>query len=299
MLYGVTACSDLLQDARFPSDDSAPKQLSPENSQTQAAELSIQTASQHMLFPCMCGALALLSHHENGDKLTSYDPALLCFCLCPSRAYCDVSFKHVGQYCSDSTMLLVDSALRCRKVRRSSSLVQIHSPATLMSLNASSCMFVGDLSMLRLISQSSDKSLGAASAAGLQCLSVEGCLSLTESFMLKLSSLQCIRHLQCLVLPSFEQSSVLMGNFTGMMQQKMLLHFESASTFDEYVKKMKLQPVTREAVDQLGHRRTETIDPSLLHLSQCEPTLSHGLQSMLLNGCRQDAYRLPCISSSA
>jgi hypothetical protein len=289
MLFGIVACSELPVHG-FSSDNSI--LIGSTNADSfEQAELSIQEASDHLLMPCMCDMMALLTHHEHGDKLTSYDPALLCYCICPSRAFCDVSFKHLGQYCSDSTLLLVESGLRCRKFKKCVSEDIQNFGATLMSLNASSCLFVRDQSMLNLISQSSGRVECATPAGKLQCLCLDGCLFLTSSFTSKLSSLQCVSNLECLVLPSFEQSSVLMGNFVETMQQKVAHRFETPFAFDEFKRQMRSQPEKHDVVDLLGHRSVQIIDPSLIYIANCSPSLSDALQTLLLKGCREDAYR--------
>ena len=106
--------------------------------------------------------------------------------------------------------------------------------------------------------------------------------------MSDLSLLTCASGLEILVLPSFDQSSVLMGDFTQVMQQKLKSRFESPATFDEFAKSMKFQPETRK-VDQLGYERQEIFDPSLEYISKCAPSLSDS--SLLLRGYREDAYR--------
>jgi hypothetical protein len=292
MLFGIVACIEPPEKSLAATDDFSLISSSESVEKFECSELSLQEATEFMLIPCVCDMLALLTHHEHGDKLTSYDPALLCFSVCPSRAFCDVSFKHVGQYCSDSTMLLVESGLRLRKFKKSASEFFRQSGATLMSLNASSCLFVGDESMLNLLRQSSGVSECSASAATIQCLCLDGCLHLTSSFMSKLSSLPCIVGLECLVLPSFEQSSVLMGNFTETMQQKVTSQFATPLSFDDFSKKMRLQPENHDVVDQLGYRSVQIVDPSLKFISECSPNLSDALQALLLTGKREDTYRL-------
>ena len=285
MLYGIVGCF-----VDVPTDiptDTADLSSSSENIEPQSKELSVQELSEHLLLPCMCNMLTMLTHHAHLDKLTSYDPALLCFAVCPSRAFCDVSFLGLGQYCSDSTMLLVESGLRCRQFKRGSraGCIIAVAGATMISLNVSSCMFIGDKSLLKLLSQSSDKSHSETSCGTLKCLCIDGCLTLTRSFMSDLSLLTCASGLEILVLPAFDQSSVLMGDFTQVMQQKLKSRFESPATFDEFAKSMKFQPETR----QLGYERQEIFDPSLEYISKCAPSLSDS--SLLLRGYREDAYR--------
>ncbi len=291
LLYGIVACNDLPTDS--PSTDTAILSRSLEDIETQSAELSLQELSKHLLLPCMCDMLALFTHHAHGDKFTSYDPALLCFGLCPSRAFCDVSFLHLGQYCSDSTMLLAESSLGLRKFKKISNTGSciVASRAKLLSLNASSCMFIGDKSLLALLSQSLDQSQSKAADGSLKCLCIDGCLSLTRSFMSELSLLPCVSGLEVLVMPSFDQNSVLMGDFTQVMQQKLKFQLESPLTFDEFSKCMKFKPETRNVIDQLGYRSVEIIDPSLEYISKCGPDLSDALQALLLRGRREDAYR--------
>jgi hypothetical protein len=290
LLFGIVACSEFVANESPETSDvilsSTLEIIEPESAAPYVEELA-----EFALMPCMCDMLSMLNHHEHGDKHSSYDPALLCFCMCPSRAYCDVSFKHVGQYCSDSTMLLVESGLHCRKFKSAREGFRL-SRANIMSLNVSACLFIGDQSVLKLLSQSSLQCDSAASElASLQCLCLDGCLNLTSSFMSKLSLLPCIGGLECLVLPSFEQSSVLMSNMTEIMQQKVKFRFETVFAFDDFVRQMKLQTEQHDVVDQLGHRSVQIVDPSLQFVSECTPVLSDSLQTMLLRGYREDEYR--------
>jgi hypothetical protein len=290
LLFGIVACSELAADASHETNDLVPSSAS-EIAAPEGAALSVQELTEFILMPCMCDMLSMLNHHEHGDKHSSYDPALLCFCMCPSRAFCDVSFKHVGQYCSDSTMLLVESGLLCRKFKSAREGFR-PSRAVIMSLNASACLFIRDQSILNLLSSSSRESGGSTSdMVFLQCLCLDGCLNLTSSFMSKLSLLPCIGGLECLVLPSFEQSSVLMGNMTEVLQQKVKFRFHTPFAFDDFVKQMKLPPEQHNVADHLGYRSVQYFDPSLKHISNCAPALSDSLQTMLLSGQRQDAYR--------
>jgi hypothetical protein len=290
LLFGIVACNDLGTTKELVATDNAILSSAPENVEVPNVSLSVQELSEHTLLPCMCDMLTMLTHHEHGDKHSSYDPALLCFCLCPSRAFCDVSFKHAGQYCSDSTVLLVEHGLRCLKVKTRSEGFR-YSGAKIMSLNASSCLFVGDQSVLKLLGQCPDESERTESNRPLQCLCLDGCLNLTSSFMSKLSMLQCVSGLECLVLPAFEQSSVLMGNMAEVMQQKVKFCFKTPFHFDDFIRKMKLQPEHHNVVDLLGYRSVKIVDPTLQYVSTCVPALSDSLQMMLMNGYREDAYR--------